>query len=117
LLDFTCGGLLDRGILCLPNHFYPVSIGLRKPFYGPELIFLQRWGLRSCWSDVIWYCLPCLHQVLFDEVVAGPNAGFMEQAYQGRKNVYFLEHLGLTHNFDHMAAALVIRGLLGMRRC
>jgi hypothetical protein len=39
LLDFTCGGLLDRGILCLPNHFYPVSIGLRKPFYGPDVIF------------------------------------------------------------------------------
>jgi len=40
----------------------------------------------------------------------------MEQTYQGRKKAYFLAHLGLTHNFEHAAEALVIRGLLGMRR-
>lgn len=57
-----------------------------------------------------------LHQVLFEEGVAGPNASFMERAYQGQKKAYFLAHLGLTHSFEHVAEALVIRGLLGMRR-
>jgi len=57
-----------------------------------------------------------VHQVLFDEGVAGPNAGFIEPLYQGHNKAWFLAHLGLTHNFEHMAEALVIRGLLGSRR-
>jgi hypothetical protein len=57
-----------------------------------------------------------VHQVLFDEGVAGPNAAFMEQAYHGRTKAWFLVHLGLTHNYEHSAEAFVISGLLGFRR-
>jgi DinB superfamily len=57
-----------------------------------------------------------VHQVLFDEGVSGPNADFMEPAYQGKSKGWFLAHLGLTHNYEHVAEALVIHGLLGFRR-
>lgn len=57
-----------------------------------------------------------LHQVLFEEGVAGPAGVNMEQVYQGKSKGWFLVHLGLTHNYEHSAEAFVIRGLLGFRR-
>ena len=57
-----------------------------------------------------------LHQVIVDEGVFGPNTDFVESFYQGNNKGWFLAHLGLTHNYEHAAEALVIRGLLGFRR-
>jgi hypothetical protein len=57
-----------------------------------------------------------LHQVIVDEGVFGPNTDFVESVYQGHNKGWFLAHLGLTHNYEHAAEALVIRGLLGFRR-
>lgn len=59
-----------------------------------------------------------LHQVFFDEGVFGPHANVdaIETNYQGKNTGWVLAHLGLTHNYEHVAEALVIRGLLGLRR-
>jgi hypothetical protein len=57
-----------------------------------------------------------LHQVIVDEGVFGPNTDFIEPFYRGHNKGWFLAHLGLTHNYEHAAEALVIRGLLGFRR-
>jgi len=57
-----------------------------------------------------------LHHVIVDEGVFGPNTEFVEPFYRGNNKGWFLAHLGLTHNYEHAAEALVIRGLLGFRR-
>jgi len=57
-----------------------------------------------------------LHHVIVDEGVFGPNTDFVEPLYRGHNKGFFLAHLGLTHNYEHAAEALVIRGLLGFRR-
>lgn len=56
-----------------------------------------------------------LRRVMVDEGVLGSNAGWVEEFYVGKKKGWFLFHLGLTHNYQHVGEALVIRGMLGLR--
>jgi hypothetical protein len=60
-----------------------------------------------------------LHQVIVEEGVFRPRSADLTRPganYHGRNRGWFLGHLGLTHNYEHVAKALVIRGLQGLRR-
>src|SRR4051794_982203 len=47
------------------------------------------------------------------EGALGPNAGWVEEYWQDKTRGWCLAQLGLTHNYSHFGAALVVRGLLG----
>jgi hypothetical protein len=60
-----------------------------------------------------------LHQVIVEEGVFRLRSEDLPRPganYQGRNKGWLLGHLGLTHNYEHVAEALVIRGLQGRRR-
>ena len=60
-----------------------------------------------------------LQRVIVEEGVFRPRSADLPRPganYQGRNKGWFLAHLGLTHNYEHLAEALVIRGLQGLRR-
>ncbi|MBI3326487.1 MAG: DinB family protein [Nitrospinae bacterium] len=47
--------------------------------------------------------------------IFGPNiAGVAEQYYAGNTKGWFLGHLALTHPFEHLAQAVLVRKLLGL---
>ena len=48
-----------------------------------------------------------------EEGALGPNAGWVEQLWDGRPKGWFLAQLGLAHNHLHFGEARVARGLLG----
>jgi len=54
-----------------------------------------------------------LHKVMIDEGVLHENALFVEEFYRTKLRSWFLVHLGLTHNFEHLGQIMVIRKLLG----
>lgn len=60
-----------------------------------------------------------LHQVIVEEDVFRPRSADLPRPganYHGRNKGWFLGHLDLTHNYEHIAEALVIRGLQGLHR-
>jgi len=60
-----------------------------------------------------------LYQTIADEGLFRPRSPDQPRPgtnYQGRNKGWFLGHLGLTHNYEHVAEALVVRGLQGLRR-
>ncbi len=54
-----------------------------------------------------------LHQVMVEEGVLHKNALWVESYYQTKNKFWFLGHLGLTHNFEHLGQIMVVRKLLG----
>ncbi len=54
-----------------------------------------------------------LHKVMIGEGVLHENALFVEDFYRLKLKSWFLVHLGLTHNFEHLGQIMIIRKLLG----
>ena len=54
-----------------------------------------------------------LHKILIDEGVLHQNALWVEDVYLGKKKMWFLVHLILTHNFEHLGQIMLLRKLLG----
>jgi hypothetical protein len=54
-----------------------------------------------------------LSRVLFDEGVLHTNAEWVAQNYSGKPKAWFLLHLGLTHNYEHLGEIRTILSLLG----
>lgn len=54
-----------------------------------------------------------IHQLC--QEIFGPNiAGVAEEFYAGHTKGWFLGHLGLTHSFEHLAQAVLVRKLQGL---
>lgn len=56
-----------------------------------------------------------IYNVLINEGVLHPNALWVEKVYRNKSRAWFLTHLGLTHNFEHLGQILTIRKLLGYK--
>lgn len=54
-----------------------------------------------------------VHRVV-ERLVAGPSGRALEELWQERTRGYFLAWLPLTHNFEHVGQADLIRGMLGL---
>jgi hypothetical protein len=52
---------------------------------------------------------------VIDEGVLGPNAGWVEQNWDGRPKGWYLIHLGVNHNRGHFGEARIVRTLFGFR--
>jgi len=55
-----------------------------------------------------------IHQVLFDEGFAHPNAAWLEKAYTGWHRGKCLIHFGLTHSYQHVGEIGVLASLQGV---
>jgi hypothetical protein len=57
-----------------------------------------------------------IHWAVIDEqMVQGPNAARVEAFWQGMTKGYCLIYLALTHTYEHIGEADLLRGLLGLR--
>lgn len=73
--------------------------------------------VRSLGPDVLQATVDAaaLRSILAADGVIGPHAGWVEEFWQNHPRGWFLFHLGLTHNYQHIGEALVVRGMLGQR--
>jgi hypothetical protein len=62
LLDFTCGGLLDRVVFCLSKHFITTIHGLPQVFYFSfSSFFMQLWdGLVAVLKQMTVPAVPAI---------------------------------------------------------
>jgi hypothetical protein len=49
-----------------------------------------------------------------DGMVKGPTDGRLREMWTGTTRGYFLVYLPLTHNYEHIGQADLLRGLLGL---
>jgi len=56
-----------------------------------------------------------LQRLLAEDGLLGPHAGWVEEFWSDHPRGWFFFHLGLTHNYQHIGEALVVRSLLGQR--
>ena len=56
-----------------------------------------------------------LNQVMIKEGVLHERALWVEAFYQTKIRAWFLVHMGLTHNFEHLGQIMLIRKLMGFK--